>query len=65
MTPNANGGLHVGLGVEPTVSYSSEERQKMLIINKIKGFRDLRPVSCEVLFIYFFDLVNFSLIKII
>ncbi len=31
MIPNANGGLHVGLGVEPTVSYSSEEKVKMLI----------------------------------
>ena len=26
--PNANGGLHVGLGVEPTVSYSSEEKKE-------------------------------------
>lgn len=31
MIPNANGGLRVGLGVEPTVSYSSEEKAKMLI----------------------------------
>lgn len=31
MIPNANRGLHVGLGVEPTVSYSSEEKVKMLI----------------------------------
>lgn len=31
MIPNANGGLHVGLCIEPTVSYSSEEKAKMLI----------------------------------
>jgi len=29
--PNANGGLRVGLSVEPTVSYSSEETEKTLI----------------------------------
>jgi hypothetical protein len=29
--PNANGGLHVGLCIEPTVSYSSEKKVKMLI----------------------------------
>ena len=31
MIPNANGGLHVGLCIETTVSYSLEKKTKMLI----------------------------------
>ena len=31
MIPNASGGLHVGLGIEPTVSNSIEETAKMPI----------------------------------